>query len=75
MRRVGTVERIAQGVAVARATDDDHLPEVGDEVVDESLDVVGRVVSVFGPVDRPYVVVDPADVDPAALFDEALYAR
>lgn len=74
MRRVGTVQRIAQGVAVARAVDDDP-PEEGDEVIDESLDVVGRVVSVFGPVDRPYVAVDPVDVDPAALFDEVLYAR
>lgn len=74
MRRVGTVVRIAQGVAVARAADDEP-PEVGDEVIDESLDVVGRVVSVFGPVERPYVAVNPADVDLATLFDEVLYAR
>jgi RNA-binding protein len=74
MRRVGTVERVAQGLAVARAVDD-APPEPGDEVVDESLTVVGRVVSVFGPVDRPYVAVDPADRDPATLFDEPLYAR
>jgi RNA-binding protein len=75
MHRVGTVERIAQGVAVARAADDDDLPESGQEVVDESLDVVGRVVSVFGPVDQPYVAVAPDERDPATLFDEALYAR
>lgn len=74
MRRVGTIERVAQGIALARAVDDD-LPEIGDEVVDESLEPVGRVVSVFGPVDRPYVAVDPSDRDPAALFDEVLYAR
>ena len=73
MRRVGTVERVAQGVAVARAADDDP-PEAGTEVVDESLEAVGRVVSVFGPVERPYVAVAP-DGDPAALFDEVLYAR
>jgi RNA-binding protein len=73
MHRVGTVERIAQGLAVARAADDDP-PDMGTEVVDESLEVVGRVVSVFGPVDRPYVAVTP-EADPATLFDEVLYAR
>jgi RNA-binding protein len=73
MHRVGTVERIAQGLAVARAADDDP-PDMGTEVVDESLEVVGRVVSVFGPVDRPYVAVTP-EGDPATLFDEVLYAR
>jgi len=74
MHRVGTVERVAQGLAVARTTDEDP-PGVGDEVVDESLDVVGRVVSVFGPVDHPYVAVSPEGRDPAALFGEPLYAR
>lgn len=73
MRRVGTVERVAQGLAVARAVDGDP-PETGTEVVDESLATVGRVVSVFGPVDRPYVAVAPEGA-PAALFDEVLYAR
>ena len=74
MRRVGTVERFAQGLAVARAADDDP-PSVGDAVVDESLVEVGHVVSVFGPVDRPYVAVKPTERDPASLFDEPLYAR
>jgi len=76
MRRVGTVQRVAQGLALARAADDgEELPAVGDEVVDENLSVVGRVVSVFGPVDRPFVAVKPSERDPASLFDEPLYAR
>jgi len=74
MRRVGTVERVAQGLAVARSADDD-LPGLGTTVVDEELTDAGRVVSVFGPVDAPYVAVHPGDRDPASLFGEALYAR
>ena len=75
MKRVGEVVRTAQGLAVARASDAEH-PDLGAEVVDESLSTVGRVVDVFGPVDRPYVAVSPAEgVRPAGLVGEKLYAR
>jgi RNA-binding protein len=74
MKRVGTVSRVAQGVAVVRL--DSDPPEIGTAVVDESLSRVGRVVDVFGPVDHPYVAVSPADgVSPASLVGSKLYAR
>ncbi len=75
MRRVGTVVRAAQGLAVARSPDDSH-PAVGEAVVDERLESAGRVVDVMGPVDRPYVVVAPTDGrSPASLLDAKLYVR
>lgn len=75
MHRVGQVVRTAQGLAVVRSLDDSH-PEVGTEVVDESLDEVGRVVDVFGPVDRPYLAVAPAaGVALAGLLGSKVYAR
>jgi RNA-binding protein len=75
MRRVGTVSRTAQGLAVVRC-DDATAPDIGLAVVDESLANVGRVVDVFGPVDRPYVAVSPADgVRVADLLGSKLYAR
>ena len=75
MRRVGTVSRTAQGLALARC-DDGERPEIGDEVVDDSLSTVGRVVDVFGPVSRPYVAVSPTDRDAvASLVGRKLYAR
>jgi RNA-binding protein len=74
MKRVGTVSRVAQGVAIVRL--DDDPPEIGTPVVDDSLSQVGRVVDVFGPVDRPYVAVSPSgDVSPASLVGSKLYAR
>jgi RNA-binding protein len=73
MRRVGTVVRAAQGLAVARSPDAGH-PDIGATVVDEGLDPVGRVVDVMGPTDRPYVVVKP-DAAPATLLDRKLYVR
>jgi RNA-binding protein len=74
MKRVGTVSRVAQGVAIARL--DDDPPEIGTAVLDDSLSNVGRIVDVFGPVDRPYVAVSPASgVTPASLVGSKLYAR
>lgn len=89
MRRVGEVVRVAQGVAVVRCpaggetTDGTgDVPPIGTDVIDESLAVVGRVVDVFGPVDRPYLAVTPADEDsaagegsPAELLGRVVYVR
>ena len=75
MKRVGTVVRIAQGVAVVRCPDDDH-PDIGAPVVDEDLQDLGRVVDVFGPVERPYAAVSPDDdVHLPGLVGSKLYAR
>jgi RNA-binding protein len=75
MRRVGEVVRTAQGLAVARCPDDEPA-DLGTEVLDQDLETVGRVVDVFGPVDRPYVAVSPAaGVALPGLLGEKLYAR
>jgi RNA-binding protein len=74
MRRVGEVVRAAQGLAVVRAPGEE-FPDEGTTLVDESLDEVGEVVAVFGPVERPYLAVTP-DAEPVArLVGEAVYAR
>lgn len=70
MRRVGTVVRTAQGLAVVRSPEDSTgetggHPRIGTPLVDENLSAFGRVVDVFGPVERPYLAVK-ADVQPIA---------
>lgn len=75
MRRVGTVVRTAQGLAIARSPGESH-PDIGATVVDEGLEAAGRVVDVMGPTDRPYVVVRPSgDRAAASLLDAKLYVR
>ena len=75
MYRVGQVVRVAQGLAILRATEDDPA-SIGTMVLDDSLESVGRVVDVFGPVERPYLAVTPEDdVHLPALVGETLYAR
>ena len=78
MHRVGQVVRTAQGLAVLRAEPDgeDHRHVIGTMVLDDSLEEVGRVVDVFGPVDRPYLAVTPdRGVHLPALVGSTLYAR
>ena len=75
MHRVVEVVRTAQGLAVVRCPGTDH-PRLGTAVLDEDLETVGRVVDVFGPVERPYLAVSPEDgVAPALLLGRPLYAR
>lgn len=75
MQRVGTVSRTAQNLAIVHCGDDEH-PDIGTAVIDESLSRVGRIVDVFGPVDRPYVAIAPdSGVRLAELVGQKLYAR
>jgi len=75
MRRVGEVERLAQGLAVVRATDAEYAG-IGTRLVNSDLDSVGEVVDVFGPVDRPYMAVSPASgVHLPVLLGAPLYER
>ncbi|ARS91588.1 H/ACA ribonucleoprotein complex subunit GAR1 [Natrarchaeobaculum aegyptiacum] len=79
MRRVGSVVRTAQGLAILRADPssdgDQYRHEIGTMVLDDSLEEVGRVVDVFGPVDQPYLAVTPEDVHLPSLVGATLYAR
>ena len=75
MRRVGSVERVAQGLAIVRASDEEYAG-IGTDLVNDELDAVGTVVDVFGPVDAPYMAVSPAgSVHLPTLVGSPLYAR
>lgn len=74
MKRVGEIVGATQGVAVVRAPGDEH-PGIGTTVIDEQLEDVGRVVDVFGPVDRPYLAVTPARKSVVPLVGNVLYSR
>lgn len=74
MNRIGTVVRVAQGMLVARHLDG-PVPSIGTETVDEDLTPVGTVVTVFGPVAEPYVLIDPTIEDEPAMLNRRVYAR
>lgn len=77
MHRLGEVVGTAQGLVIVRSSDS-AAPDFGVEAIDETLTAVGRVVDVFGPVERPYVAITPhpdVDASPASLLGRRLYAR
>ena len=73
MERLGTMQRIAQGLPIVRVADP---PAVGTTVVDDQLHDVGTVVDVFGPVDSPYATVAPVEsTQLTPLIGQPLYVR
>jgi rRNA processing protein Gar1 len=51
----------------------EQAPRIGSEVVDESLNVVGKVFDIIGPVSAPYAVVKPTIREPAKLLNKPVY--
>jgi len=51
----------------------DNPPKLGCEVVDEGLNVVGKVFDIIGPVSSPYAVIKTKVKNPTALLDRQLY--
>jgi RNA-binding protein len=48
-------------------------PKIGAEVVDENLNVIGKVFDIIGPVSSPYAVIKPTVREPAKLVNKPLY--
>ena len=51
----------------------EQAPRIGSEVVDENLNVIGKVFDIIGPVSAPYAVVKPAVREPAKLLNKPVY--
>jgi RNA-binding protein len=48
-------------------------PKMGFEVVDENLNVVGKVFDIIGPVSAPYAVIKPSIREPEKLLNKPVY--
>jgi RNA-binding protein len=51
----------------------ENPPKIGFEVVDENLNVVGRVFDIIGPVSAPYAVIKTATREPEKLVNKPVY--
>jgi len=51
----------------------DKPPKMGAAVIDENLNVVGRIFDIIGPVSSPYAVIKPSVKDPEKLANRQLY--
>jgi RNA-binding protein len=51
----------------------EKAPGIGASVVDETLQTVGRVFDIIGPVTSPYAVVKPTVKETGRLVNKQLY--
>jgi RNA-binding protein len=72
LQRIGSVLHVSSSRSLILKAD--HLPRIGDKVVDDKLSNVGMVFDVFGPVSSPYVAVKPSVDEPSLLIGRSLYA-
>ena len=71
MQRIGRVIHITPSKnAVVKA---ETLPRIGDVVIDEQRNPVGKVFDIFGSISSPYVEVKPEVKDPYKLVNYFLY--
>ncbi len=71
MQRLGRVSNVSPSRNVIVKAE--KPPKMGAEVVDENLNVVGRVFDIIGPVSSPYALIKPSIREPAKLLNKPLY--
>lgn len=71
MQRLGKVLSVtpSQNIVVKL----EKAPKLGAAVIDENLQVVGRIFDVIGPVSSPYAVIKPSVKTPEKLTNKQLY--
>ncbi|MCW4000529.1 MAG: Gar1/Naf1 family protein [Candidatus Bathyarchaeota archaeon] len=71
MQKLGRITNVSpSGNAIVKT---ENPPKIGLQVVDENLNVVGRVFDIIGPVSAPYAVIKPTVKDPARLVNKPTY--
>jgi len=79
LKRLGTTHHFVQKKLIVRTeassgAKNAELPKINSVVVDQKRTKIGRVFDIFGPTDRPYIVVKPyRNVDGAAHLGKKLY--
>ena len=71
MQKLGRITNVSpSGNAIVKAN---NTPQIGSQVVDENLTVIGRIFDVIGPVSAPYAVIKPTVREPARLQNKQVY--
>ena len=72
MRRIGQVLHISPSKkAIIKV---DNLPRIGETILDEKKQLVGKVFDLFGPKQSPYVSVNIQFEDPKKLIGKILFS-
>jgi len=71
LQKLGRVRALTPSKNMVVKTEE--APKIGSEVVDERLNVVGKVFDIIGPVSAPYAVVKSTVREPAKLVNKPVY--
>jgi RNA-binding protein len=78
LKRLGTALHVVQNKLIVQSEQvvgsETSIPRTNSWVVDQKRTRVGKVLDIFGPINRPYIIVRPnRDVDAAAHVGKKLY--
>ena len=71
MRKLGRVRALTPSKNMIVKSE--QAPRIGAEVIDENLNIVGKVFDIIGPVSAPYAVIKPTIREPAKLLNKPVY--
>jgi RNA-binding protein len=71
LRRIGRALHLSTNKNIILKAE--NLPNIGDEVVDESFNSVGNVFDIIGSINSPYIVVKPHVKETRNLINHILY--
>ena len=71
MRKLGRVRALTPSKNMIVKSE--QAPRIGSEVIDENLNIVGKVFDIIGPVSAPYAVIKPTIREPAKLLNKPVY--
>jgi len=72
LKRLGKVLHISRRGAIILRTD--KTPPIGAQVVDKSVEVIGTITDIFGPVKEPYISIRAKEgVNTTKLVGQPVY--
>lgn len=71
MQRLGKVSNVTPSRNIVVKAE--NPPKIALEVVDENLNVVGKVFDIIGPVSASYAVIKPSIKEPEKLLNKPVY--
>jgi rRNA processing protein Gar1 len=71
LQRLGRVSNVTPSRNMVVKTE--NPPKMGFEVVDENLNVVGKVFDIIGPVSAPYALIKSSIREPEKLVNKPVY--
>ena len=71
LQRLGKITNVSPSKNIIVKTD--NPPQIGSQVVDENLNVIGKIFDIIGPVSSPYAVIKTSIKEPDKLVNKPVY--